>query len=436
MWVHYGLRAGIVAALACGLAMDAPGDDLKPEVLQLAHFKQKVRHDIAQINNCTCLETMERSIKPVGALDFRFLDRIRLEVTRSGNDEMLAWPGGTRFEQSDIKAFVQSGLVAAGMFAAQPRSVFVSEQTTFHYAGTEELDGHHAEKYDFRIPALSGLFKLGTGTNSSWVGSRGTFWFDKESLALLRLDSAADDIPAALDIASSVTHLRYGPMRTASGVLLAPETAEVLMTRNSGATRRDLIRFSNCREYTADSSIRFEAPPEEQALTGSKATGAELPGGLKLDLQLDTGLEWKTAAIGDPVSAHLRKEIRWKGGVLPRGTIATGRLQGMERHPKGGFVLTIRLADLRWDDHTAPFHAQVVEVQPTTGDDPVHTKQANAGNMLGLTSGSTLSGVPEIVSSGSSAKGSRIPNLCTVWLRSENWTVAAGMGMTWRTLAP
>src|SRR5579862_6473911 len=121
---------------------------------------------------------MERSTRAPGTDAFRFMDRVRLEVTHAGNRELLAWPGGSRFEEREAASFVGGGLVVSGMFASVAHGVFVNDQGTFQYRGTEELEGRQTVRYDFRIPLVAASYKLRSGKEEAVVASRGSFWFD------------------------------------------------------------------------------------------------------------------------------------------------------------------------------------------------------------------------------------------------------------------
>jgi hypothetical protein len=430
-------RPGILFLLLAAGACAASADDLSPELIQLARFKQKVRQDIERLANCTCLETMERSARAPGSDAFQFMDRVRLEVTHAGGKELLAWPGGARFQDPDQAAFVRGGLVVGGMFVSQARNVFASDQSTFQYVGPEDLHGRQAVRYDFRIPSLAGLYKLGSGNNSAWVASKGSFWFDAGSLALIRLEVAADAIPPGLGLTSSVTRIEYAQMHMASSDFLAPQTVETVLTHASGDARRNIIRFAKCRAYTADSSISFDGqgPPGSEAAHEEEAR-VDLPAGLTIRMELEDSLDWATAAVGDPVQAHVTDDVRQGGRVvLPKGTIASGRVRRMERRMKaGGFLLGIELTELRWGKNRAEFHAILREAQTVAQVKSARAKSGDAGNIVGLAGSSISSEAPSVEPAVIRKRGvANTPGLCTLWMKEEQWHVPAGMKMVWRT---
>jgi len=88
-------------ALLLFLASTTPADPQEPP--PLAPFKEKIRQDLAQIPNDTCLETIERYEREPHAKPFKPVDTIRLEVSNVDGKELFAWPGARRFEDRDMR---------------------------------------------------------------------------------------------------------------------------------------------------------------------------------------------------------------------------------------------------------------------------------------------------------------------------------------------
>src|SRR6266545_4629161 len=80
----------------------AAQSDVAREVLLLARIKQKMKTNLLQVPNYTCLQTIEREHRTPRGRDFKPLDVIRLEVAQVDNKEMFAWPGGGRFEEASL----------------------------------------------------------------------------------------------------------------------------------------------------------------------------------------------------------------------------------------------------------------------------------------------------------------------------------------------
>lgn len=416
-----------------------PAGQLPPELLLLARFKQKVRQDVGRIANCTCLEAIERSVREPGASSFQFLDRVRLEVTTAGGKELLTWPGGARFEEWAVTSFVTSGLVASGMFASYARNLFLSDGATFQYAGPEELEGRRTVRYDFRASRLVSLYTLRTANGAATVATKGSFWFDAGSLELVRLDEFADQIPAELALTGALTRIRYGRMPNAVPDALLPQSAEVDLRHSSGELRRNKIEFAQCREYRAESSISFDSLESAPEASQAQPSRVDLPAGLTIKMELESGFDSATAAIGDPVRARLVENVRRSGKpVIPKGAIATGRIRSMERQPRaGGFLLGIELTAVRWENSRAEFRADLLEASTVAQIKRPQGLPAGSGNIVSLSGSAPSMETPPPERSGTQIRvASAIPGVGRLFLKGEPWRLAPGLRMVWRTVAP
>lgn len=396
----------LLLSMATGISAGLAGD-LPPEVV-FARFKEKVRQDVGRLANCTCLETIERSVRQPGADSYQFLDRVRLEVTTAGEKELLTWPGGARFEEWAVTSFVTSGLVATGMFSSYARNLFLRDGATFQYGGLEELDGRRLVRYDFRVSLLSNSHRLRNGDASAAVASKGSFWFDAGSLELVRLDEFADEIPAELGLTGALTRIRYERLPNAVPDLLLPQSAEIVLRHSTGEIRRNKIEFAQCREYLAESSVSF-GPREAAGETPQTAPSrVDLPGGLTIKMELDSSFDSATAAIGDTVRAHVVEDVRQSGKrILPKGAAATGRIRSMERQTRaGGFLLGMELTGMRWENNQAELKGELLEARGA--------KQSQA----------TVRAVSQISGGGA------------VFVKGEQWSLPAGLRMVWLTSRP
>src|SRR5690349_8630620 len=108
--------------------------DLSPEVLMLARVKSHAREELARIPNYTCVEVLQRFHKTSGPKStMKPLDTMQLEVAQIGGREMYSWLGDRNFKEDDPAAFIGSGMIGNGLFAAHLRSLFVAGSATFQY---------------------------------------------------------------------------------------------------------------------------------------------------------------------------------------------------------------------------------------------------------------------------------------------------------------
>jgi hypothetical protein len=233
--------------------------DLPPEVVRLAHIKQHMKQRLQQVPNYTCLETIVRCQRLQHTAKFKTLDTVRMEVAEVKGKELFARPGQP-FDESNPGAFVRGGTMASGFFAMFANALFVNDRGTMSWAGEEEIDGRKLLRYDFQVPLLRSGFHIQTASRAAIVGYHGSFWSDPRTLDALRLRILADDIPPALGLLDAGVEIEYQSVRIGEGEALLPRQADLLLTEFSGAERRNLSTFSNCRQYGSDSVLTFGRP--------------------------------------------------------------------------------------------------------------------------------------------------------------------------------
>lgn len=369
-WVA-GLAVTLLSANAIGVA-----DDLPREVLLLARFKPVIREILSHLPDYTCLETIQRYGFERHGVDFKPLDTVEVEVSTVGKQELVAWPGATRFDETPATLFGAGGMTSTGLFATHARVVFLSDTTIVRYHGQERIDDNLAERYDFRVPQVWSGYKVSSYGVTALVGTHGSFWIDPESLELLRLEVQPDQLPPELYLRSSTTDIDYARMRVAASDVLLPQTARVITTLESGDVLRNNIEFSHCRAYAAESAIRFDMP--ETAPAAVTATRhIDLPARLDVTIELETAIDPATAKVGQPIRGHLVADVRRKGKlIVPKGAVATGRIRAFARlrPPETGVELTLEFVELEWEGAHAEFYAEMVDSASIRNADDVAAK--------------------------------------------------------------
>jgi hypothetical protein len=244
--------------LAIFLAITAAAAGQPPDEGQLARFQDKIRRDMTTIPNYTCLETIERS-RRAPPLDFMPAGTVRLEVSIVAGKELFAKPGARRFEDREVASLVPGGAIGTGMFATFARELFVTGKGTLRYRREGSLVGHDGSvRYDFRLKQQESALKLEVGNFSEIVAAKGSFWFDPVSLDLIRLEVYADHMPADLNLDEAVTRTDYARTHIGDSDALLPKRSELTLTSFYGPTFLDVIKFSQCHEYRAESTIDWD----------------------------------------------------------------------------------------------------------------------------------------------------------------------------------
>ena len=224
----------------------------------------------------------------------------------------------------------------------------------------------------------------------------------------------------------------------------------MLLTLTDRSQSRNLVEFSQCRQYHAESAISFDtdadATKDTSAATDTAAVQEiELPADLPLKLQLDTVLDSDTAAQGDPITAHLTAPAELKGKIyIPQGALVRGRIRRLERYPveKPYLVVGIEFSEIEFGNKRAAFLGRLDQMDPLRGLIPTRMPDAKFdsssvfhsrimdGSSL-ATSSTPVSETVRIVN----LTGLELPGVGTFALEGRRVQLAAGFRMTWRTVS-
>ncbi|HVN03720.1 MAG TPA: hypothetical protein VMT86_04830 [Bryobacteraceae bacterium] len=394
-----------------GLAgAQSPGPD------QLARFQEKVRQDITGIPNYTCLETVERAHRDAHTRSFKPVDTVRIEVSSVGGKELFAWPGSHHFEDRDVTALV-GGTIGSGLFNMFAHRLFVDGAGVITFSGYETIDGRRASRYDFHnLPGERSL-RLTAGDVTEAVPVKGSFWFDPVSLDLLRLDVHGDALPYSLRLEEAVMRMTYMRVHMGDSNVLLPQRSEFEMTHFSGESNRDVIDFSACREYGAQSTISFDAPASLPEAPKKPVREVRLPAALLLSIGLETVIDSKTAAVGDTLHARVLEEVHSGDVAVPAGAEVMGHIRKLDRSsPSAPYTLAIDISEIEWAGAHAVVQAALVDVDRKSAG--VHLATYFDGHAT------------KVVIEGG------IPGAGIIFVNGGKFRIPAGLRMTWRTLAP
>jgi hypothetical protein len=352
---------------ACLAAAGLAAQELPRDLAALVAIKRRMAAELARVPDYTCLQTVVRHVQGRQG-PARALDTLRLEVAHLGAQELYGWPGEA-FDSADPGRFVAGGLIGTGVFALHARSLFVNDAGTFRYAGEETCRGRSALRFDYELPVLVSGYRVQANGKEATVASRGSFWADRRTLDLIRMEIVAEEIPAELGIVRITTGIDYGRTQIGASSALLPESAEMVLENFTGERSRNVVGFTHCRQYGSQSAIRFGEGPPAPSVTGP-AKETELPSRLVLRLALDGPLDSEKIAIGDPVRARLKGELRQKGKtVAPDGARVSGRVRRLERYdePEPYCIVGLEFSAVELPDRRARFFAELREVAKAPG---------------------------------------------------------------------
>ena len=354
---------------------------------------------------------------------------MRFDVLHIGEKELYAWPGSKKFEERLI--LQAAGTTSSGEFALHARSIFMGDAQS-KFALEETIRGRRAMRYDYTIPLRSSGWILSDGKHAERVAQRGSFWADADNLDLLRLDVHAEDIPLTLPFTEAISTIDYGRVHIAGADTLLPQSASVLLTRNTGTSSRNQLQFSRCRAYAAQSEIRFDSAPDTAAGSAPVESLREfdLPVDVMLPLRLEHVIDSTTAHEGDLITARLMQDVKRKNTVLiPAGAIAQGRIRRLESYnePRPHFIVGLEFMEIESAGQRAEFTGRLERIDPLPGVTwYLSASKSDTSN--------AFAGLRGDVRSEEQIRATDLPGVGTFFVEGSRFKLPAGFSMTWRTV--
>ena len=370
------LGAAIAILVGCAQVQLLPGEEVPREILLLARVKAHMSQLLKRLPNYTCLQNIERSRRGASGRT-QLVDVVRLEVALVDGDELFAWPGSKKFQDTKIIDMVKGGAIGSGNFALHAKSVFQGNVAQYTFIGERVMEGgRKALRWDYKVPlALSG-YTLRAAPYEAVVAYHGSFWVDADSLDVIRLEVVTDDIPKQLEIVSAEDAIEYQRVKLGEEQFLLPSKSELRMTGADGHMSINRTSFTGCRQYAGDSTISFDDPQSTSDSVKPPERVLDLPHGLHLRVELDTPIIEGQSAVGDPVTAILKKDVKLGTGlVAPKGAFVHGRIIALRRQnsQQPGWVIGFHFSEMEWENTRANFSAEL------TGVPTVHSVASGSG---------------------------------------------------------
>ena len=362
----------------------------------LARARDKIAGAARRLPKCTCLETIERTWytapiektsprimteAPVSAcaakefarneglsLDAR--DRLRLGVTVAGGDEVYSWAAATRFDSRSVFQLVSTGPISTGSFGQYLVDVFENPGVRFQFTGRKDDGSGEVFEYAYQVPAEASHYYVVVGNEWKTTASHGLFRIYAATGDLGRLVMETDQLPSDARLCRARTTTDYQYMLIGNGAFLIPRQSQLETLSPYAGETSSVTTFSNCHEYTAESTVRFDGQEPAGHEKMSPQTTAPLPPGLSLTLALLSPIDTSVAAAGDPVSARVTGAVHAPHSdriLVPAGAIVHGRiLQMRHQYSSSQFLVSIRLDTLETNAGVPPLSIQLTrELQST-----------------------------------------------------------------------
>jgi len=238
----------------------------KPDAF-IEETRRNVRDYLEELPDFICQEDIERfyDIEARGAWDRA--DKLSYEVTYSRKQGEKYKPLNSVGRPLTKSLDEAGGATSTGDFASMLAGLFDPEtKALFKSAGKERLGNRQTTLYDFRVPQATSKLQVeakGSGFRPIVAGYSGTVWIDDEKKLVLRIDHAADDLPANYPVTNSESSVDYDmvKLRGLDVEFLLPIRAEfIIADRRERKYFRNLLSFKFYRKFETDIKITDDPP--------------------------------------------------------------------------------------------------------------------------------------------------------------------------------
>jgi len=351
----------VVLVLLLGIAACAgQASQPDPKLVLINRVRARMAENLASLPNYTCLETIDRSVRRQVRKKLLFHDRIHLEVAFIEANEMFSWPGSSNFGSDVLQQIPKAGASGVGGFGGWIRTLFSPSGPKLSPAGECMAEGRHGFRYDFAVPVQASNYAIDFGGRETMLPYKGSLCVDPDSSEVILLEiQAAQPQPPVKGISEAI---HYGRAHIGSSDFLLPQDHELVVTDVEGNENRSLTHFTACREYTSSSSLTFAPESIAAPVPREKMEEFEIPGGLFLDLKLETPVTFEEFAVGDGIAARLDRGINASGVAIPKGAIVFGRVRALEQYfePAKYFVVGLEFSSLTFNGKRGLFRARLV----------------------------------------------------------------------------
>jgi hypothetical protein len=356
----------------------------------LRRTAEKVKASSKSIHGYTCVETVQRDYysprantlprecslvleqrkqpPPEMILLLSGRDRLRLEVASSARGEIQSWPGASKFAEAGIETFVREGPIGTGAFGTLLNIMFTQDVKRFAFLGDTQDGGRRQYMFIFAVPMSDSHYRVKSQDNSTWltVGYQGVLHVDAQTADPVRLNVVTADLPLAAGICQTSTTLVFTHDFGPGDELLLPVAARQRYIGRTGAETENSIRFSQCRQYSSESTISYFTPPDAGPAavrkTAKLTPAVSIPERLPFSMELLTTIDSDTSAAGDRFNARLRTPIRdGNRTIAPKGALIEGRVSavGIAYLPVEGVAIGLVPESIQIQGAKIPFAARL-----------------------------------------------------------------------------
>ncbi len=246
-------------------AAKLPTEKESNEVLQKARAATLAA--VEEMPDFVVKQQISRSAAYAGTNNFRNLDRLVVAVNyRSSGQEdykVLSRNGIVQNNAQSKSSYEEvGGTSSTGEFVTVLAKIFKPESDTkFEIADTDTIRNRRAVVFNYSIErskALQQIIASGYANATTISGMRGRIWIDRENFRVLRVESAATEIPADFPVRTANRTIDYDWVTIAAEKYLLPALSDVRLTfreRSEVYETRNVIRFKEYQKYGSEVKI-------------------------------------------------------------------------------------------------------------------------------------------------------------------------------------
>ena len=344
------------------LALSSLAQSGDPQSL-LNQLREQISVIVASAPRYTCTEAIERawyhSQRPespgcdtdrapqIGRRTLVETDRLRLDVAVGADQEMFSWHGEKAFQTEKIDALVGEGPIHSGSYFGFLSSIFLEGTAQIDYVGLRAEGSHQVAVFQYTLPMAESKFDTETEMGPVVLGYHGEFTVDPVSHSLQRLTVIAEEreVPESARLCSLHLDTRYEVVNLNGNGFRLPATVEMTLLDRNREIKHTSTKYQDCRQYLAESQLRFDAPPASSAPTTAQPL-KELPPGLTVTIRITSDTNPAHSWGGDPVTGELWDDLIDEHGTVlaAKGALVKGRLLRMETFlkPQRSYVAAIQ----------------------------------------------------------------------------------------------
>lgn len=246
----------------------------------LAKAREATLAALEEMPDFVVKQQIARSAAYAGTNNFRNLDRLVVAVSyrASGQEDYktLSVNGIIQNNPQSKSSYEEvGGTSSTGEFVTVLAKIFKPEsETKFEISDTDTIRGRRAVVFDYAVErdkAKQIISATGYTTDTTVTGMKGRVWIDRETARVLRIESAATDIPANFPVRTATRAIDYDWTTIGGEKYLLPSLSDVRLTfreRSDIFETRNVIRFKEYQKYGSevkvlDDDTEEPAPPEK-----------------------------------------------------------------------------------------------------------------------------------------------------------------------------